>query len=272
VSAPVPGLFTPPPVTTIPAVDKVTKTDKILDGIMSRITTPAEIKRLKVVVYCRPGLGKTTFGASAPKPCFLDIDDTTVSLQQNPAYRDIPVLPYVSEYQAEMVVQKLIEGALWPDRESFVFDSATVFQNKSLKTQIRTSLGIRDESQVDSMLTRYLSADTNYNANTQYLEDMIAKISKIQDKHVIITAHVKKDKDSSTGIDRYFTRPDLTNKAYQALARWANVIGYLEVVGEKRTLQIQPSVTIDAKSHIGGPAIINNPTFQSLLDIMEGKK
>ena len=244
--------------------------DTVLEGLVSRITTPDELKFLKVLIYCRPGIGKTWFGASAPNPCIYDVDITTVSLQQHPTYRHIPVIPYVSEYQAEMLLTKVAEEKLWPDKESFVFDSGTVFQTKSLKSQLRTQLGIRDDSrEMGSMLNRYLSADMNWPANTQYMEDIVAKISMIQNKHVIITAHLKSEKDNSTGVDRWLLRPDITNKAYQSFARWANVIGYLNVMGEKRTLQIQPSTTVDAKTHIGGPAIIENPTFQSLLDIKE---
>lgn len=266
----VPGLATP--TATGNQAQKLATSDKILDSLMARITTPDEIKHLKVLVYCRPGVGKTWFGASAPTSCIYDIDETTVSLQKNPNYAKLPIIPFVSEYQAEMLLSKIAEGALWGDRETFVFDSATVFQTKSFKTQIRTQLGIRDESQVGNMLTRYLNSDMNWPANTQYLEDICTKIGEIKDKHVIITAHVKTEKDTTSGIDRMLIRPDITNKAYQSFARWANVIGYMDVNGDKRTLRIKPSATIDAKSHIGGPDVIDNPTFQSLLDILNKEK
>lgn len=265
----VPGIAIPATVTS--PIEKVEKADKILTDLSARITTPDEIRFLKCLIYCRPGLGKTWFGASAPTPCFMDIDGTTVSLQKHPEYSKIPILPYLNEYQVEMTLLKLAQEKLWPDRESFVFDSATVFQTKSLKTQIRTQLGIRDESQINSMLTRYLQGDTNWIANTQYVEDIVTRLSLIKNKHVIVTAHVKLEKDSSSGVDRWLTRPDITAKAYQSFARWANVIGFIDVIGEKRTLRILPSPTIDAKSHIGGPAVIENPSFQSLLDIKEKK-
>lgn len=264
----IPGVAT----TTITSpTEKAAKTDKILEQLEARITTPSEIRYLKCLIYCRPGLGKTWFGASAPNPCILDIDETTVSLQKHPVYSQIPIIPYVNEYQVEMVLLKLAQEKLWPNTESFVFDSATVFQTKSLKTQIRTQLGIRDESQLNSMLTRYLQGDMNWPANTQYIEDIVTRLSLIKNKHVIVTAHVKNEKDQTSGIDRTLTRPDITAKAYQSFARWANVIGFIEVIGEKRTLRILPSPTIDAKSHIGGPAVIENPSFQSLLDIKEKK-
>jgi len=273
-TSPIPGVSPQQelqPVNSIAPITKLEKADSILEGIVARITTAEELKFLKVLIYCRPGIGKTWFGASAPSPFIYDIDDTTVSLQKHSVYSKIPIIPYISEYQAEMVLTRTAENKLFPDKKSFVFDSSTIFQNKSLKSQLRTQLGIRDDSQLESMLTRYLSADQNWIANTQYMEDIVAKLSKIKNKHVIVTAHIKKEKDNSTGVDRFFTRPDITNKAYQAFARWANIIGFLEVIGDKRTLQIQPSVTIDAKSHIGGPAVIENPSFQSLLDIMERK-
>ena len=255
--------------TTTPE-QRLIKADKILDEISARITTPEELNKLKVLIYCRPGIGKTWFGASAPTPCFYDVDGTTVSLQKHPEYRKIPIIPYVSEYQGEMVIEKVAEGKLWPDRETFVFDSATIFQNKSLSNQLRAQLGIRPNTvDMQSMLTRYLSTDMNWPANTQYIQDVVARLDKIVDKHVIVTAHFKSEKDNSTGVDRWLIRPDITNKAYQAFARWANVIGYMEVIGEKRTLRILPTPTIDAKSHIGGPPVIENPTFQSLLDIKE---
>lgn len=272
-TAAVPGIIStnPPPVASTPTT-RLATADKVLDDLVARITTPDEIEFLKVLIYCRPGLGKTWFGASAPDPCIYDVDGTTVSLQQNPSYSKIPVIPFVSEYQGEMLLNKIAEEKLWPEKKSFVFDSMTMFQNKSLKTQLRTQLGIRDDSrEMQSFITRYLAGDTNWVANTQYMEDVAARLDRIKNKHVIVTAHVKNEKDSSTGVDRWLIRPDITNKAYQSFARWANVIGFLEVVGEKRTLRILPTPTIDAKSHIGGPAIIENPTFQSLLDIKEKK-
>lgn len=262
----VPGITTG----TTPSA-KVEKADSILDQLMSRITTPDEIPFLKTLIYCRTGVGKTWFSASAPSPCFYDVDGTTVSLQKHPEYSKIPVIPMLNEYQAEMVLLKVAEEKLWPERETFVFDSATVFQNKSLRSQIRTQLGIRDETATNSMLQRYLGTNIDWPANTQYMEDIVGRLSQIRNKHVIVTAHVKMDKDNSTGVDKLLMRPDITNKAYQSFARWANVIGYLDVVGDKRTLRIKPSNVIDAKSHIGGPDVIENPTFGNLLEIKEKK-
>jgi hypothetical protein len=268
----VPGVVSTPPQGIVSTPEtRLVKADKILESLRERVTTPGEIEFLKVLVYCRTGLGKTWFGASAPKPCFYDVDGTTVSLQQNPAYSDIPVIPYVSEYQGEMLIEKIAANQWWEDRQTFVFDSATMFQNKSLKSQIRTQLGIRSGNETESMLTRYLSGDMDWVANTQYMEDVVARLDKIKGKHVIVTCHVKSEKDTSSGIDRWLLRPDITNKAYQSFSRWANVIGYIDVIGEKRTMRILPSPTIDAKSHIGGPPLIENPTFQSLLDIKEKK-
>ena len=266
----VPGLTSTPPIQQPEA--RLVVADKVLEDLKKRITTPDEIRHLKVLIYCRPGIGKTWFGASAPNPCFYDIDGTTVSLEQNPLYAKIPVIPYVSPFQGEMVLAKIASEDLWPEKESFVFDSATMFQNKSLKSQLRTQLGIRDDTkEMQSMLTRYLSSEMNWVANTQYMEDVVARLDMIKNKNVIVTAHIKTEKDDSTGVTRQLIRPDITNKAYQSFARWANVIGFLEVVGEKRTLRILPTTTIDAKSHIGGPPLIENPTFQSLLDIKEKK-
>jgi len=265
----VPGISAPE--ISTPAT-RLATADKVLDDLLAKITTPDEIEFLKVLVYCRPGIGKTWFGASAPNPCIYDVDGTTVSLKQHPTYRHIPVIPYTSEYQGEMLLSRIAEKKIWADKDSFVFDSMTIFQNKSLKTQLRTQLGIRDDSrEMQSFITRYLAGDQNWVANTQYMEDVAARLDRIKGKHVIVTAHIKTEKDTSSGIDRQLIRPDITNKAYQSFARWANVIGFLEVVGEKRTLRILPSPTIDAKSHIGGPAVIENPTFQSLLDIKEKK-
>jgi AAA domain len=266
----VPGLnLTPPPDPTT----RLAKADSVLESLRARITTAQEIEFLKIVVYCRPGIGKTWFAASAPNPCGYDVDGTIVSLEKHPEYRKIPWIPYKSPYQGEMVLAKVASGDLWPEKESFIFDSATVFQNKSLKEQLRTSLGLKEGSnEMESMLTRYLTGDTNWIANTNYMEDVVARLDKIKNKHVIVTAHIKTEKDDSTGVTRQLIRPDITMKAYQSFARWANIIGFMDVVGEKRTMRILPSPSIDAKSHIGGPAVIENPTFQSLLNIKETGK
>lgn len=270
----VPGLLVPTSLR-----EKVEKADTVLDGIMGRVTTPNEIKYLKTLIYARPGMGKTTFCGRAPNPFIYDIDETAVTLQQDPSTAEVPTLTYKSEYQLEQTIQRMIDGSL-EERvlkekgkaiDTYSFDSFTVFQVKSLKTQIRAQLGGINDKEVTSYLTKYLSSDFNWNANTQYLEDIITQISKVE-KDVIITCHLKREKDQTSSVDQWLLRPDLTNKVYTALSRWANIIGYMEYDpgGDKRTLRIKPTRLIDAKTHIGGPDVISNPTYQKLLEIKKG--
>jgi hypothetical protein len=256
---------------------QIKQADDILDMLMSRISTPADIEFLKVCVYCRTGIGKTTFCASGPNPLIYDIDDTTVSLNNIAKYRNTPRLPYRSPYQFEMLLDKFIEGK-FPQYKTFSVDSLTIFQNKSLKDQLRTQLGIiKDDKdaalkatlQGKSMLDSYLNLKVDYNANTQYMEDIFARLDAIPG-HVILTCHLKNEKDEHTGA--ISVRPDLSPKVYQSLCRWSNIIGHLEVNGNTRTLQIRPDRNVDAKSHIGGPKFIENPTFDSLLKIAEENK
>src|SRR6266487_151126 len=272
-TSPIPGIQVMPS-TDMVKVDQ--KSDTILEQIMDRITVASEVPFLKVLIYCRTGLGKTWFTASAPRPFIYDVDGTCVSLDHSP-YKQTPFLPYVSEFQCERLLDKLIEDKIknpYTDEpiETFGFDSMTTFVNRSLKTQIRAQLGIKDDSKdTSSMLLRYLSGDQDWIANSQYIEDIINKLSKIQ-KHVIVSCHHKSKKDASTGLDTWLSYPDLSPKIYQRLSHWANVIGHMDKdPGGTRILQIQPTKTIDAKSHIGGPEKIMNPTFQSLLNIKDGK-
>lgn len=276
-----PGI-TPVPVNQTTTPDKLLKANSVLDQIMDRMTTANEVKYLKTLIYCRPGIGKTSFCATpydiGLNPVIYDIDGTTVTLAKHSKWATtIPVLNYKSEFQLEKIMEELIKGNLQQrileernyDMKVFCIDSLTQFQTNSLKTQLRAQLGVTSDT--ETLLTRYLTTDMNWPANTQYMEDVITRIAKI-DMHVIVTCHVKMEKDTSSGLEAYRTRPDLTTKVYQALNRWANVIGYLEKDGEdRRTLRISPTKLIDAKSHIGGPPVLTNPTFQSLLNLKDGK-
>jgi hypothetical protein len=82
--------------------------------------------------------------------------------------------------------------------------------------------------------------------------------------HVIVTCHVKEEKDDSTG--RLLVRPNLTPKLAGTLAGIFDVVGYMQLDNDTAKLQVHPTNTVTAKTRIGGlPPIIENPTFSDLL-------
>jgi hypothetical protein len=242
----------------------------IVDVINSRITVPGSMPWLKVGIYSRPGIGKTFFGASGPKPIIFDVDQTTVSLDTDARYRETPVLHYKSAIGSETVFNEFKKGN-FPQFQTFTLDSFSVFAARSITDLIRLQLGITDDSsQMESMLTRYMNTDIDYITHTQYMADILNKLDQLE-SHVIITCHLKEVIDANKNVH---LRPDLSPRVYAAFSRWCNVLGYLDIDRGQRTLRIRPTYLIDAKTHLGnkGPDIIKDPTFESLLAIQRLNK
>lgn len=228
-------------------------TNKILDAIMDRIK-PAHVNTptLKVLIYGEPGVGKTTFAATAPSPLLIDVErgSRAVLNVSNP----VDVLEFRSIEQVETAIEYMKQGhEAFAKYETVILDSITEMQARLIDQQLR-ALGAG---------APVYKADWGvYGENTQRLRMLVSAFRDIE-KNLICTAHAKMDKDDQTGLN--FVRPALTPGLAKTVAGIFDVVGYLRINAKgERVLRLQPSKTVLAKSRLALPEEINQPTWASI--------
>lgn len=245
---------------------KVAEADTILDSLLSRIS-PVENKSkyLKILVYGMPGVGKTVFTATAPKPLIIDIENGAHSINNHPELKDAQALEFKSIFQVEQLIKYLGDRApQLDDFETVVVDSFSELQKRDLDEIVRA------EAAKDSARNKYLPIGPDYNVNTEHMRQIASALRDL-DRHIIVTCHVKEEKDDNTG--RLLVRPNLTPKLAGTLAGIFDVVGYMSMQDQTRTLQVHPTNTVTAKTRIGNlPAVMENPTFSDILTAFTNHK
>jgi phage nucleotide-binding protein len=204
------------------------------------------------MIYGEPGVGKTTLAAGAPSPFIIDVERGSKTLRN----RDVDVLEFVSVEQVEATINYLKVGNDAFDKyETIVFDSLSEMQRRLLDAQL-TRLS------KETGVPQYKADWDIWGVNTQRLRSLMSAFRDI-DKHLIVTAQAKQDKDDTTGIIGW--RPDLTPKLAATVAGLFDIVGYLRINSQgERILQVQPSKTVLAKTRIVLPKEISNPTWDSI--------
>jgi phage nucleotide-binding protein len=247
--------------------EAVAEADEVLDMLMARIAPASKANPyLKVLIYGNPGVRKTTFMATAPSPLIVDVERGTTSLRNFPETRDTQVLEFRSITQVETLIQKMSEGGNALDKfQTLGVDSFSEMQKKDLDNIIRTA------ASSDASRNKFLPTGPDYNINTEHMRQVADSLRNL-DKHIIVTCHVKEEKDDATG--RILVRPNLTPKLAGTLNGIFDVVGYmsLDFKGDITTwsLQVHPTATVTAKTRIGNlPPVLVDPKFSDLLDAFE---
>jgi phage nucleotide-binding protein len=226
-----------------PTEQPISTGNKVLDAIMSRIA-PATVasSKLKVLIYGEPGVGKTTFAATAPSPLLIDVERGSRSVLNvnNP----VDVLDFQSINQVEAAFDKY---------ETIVLDTLTEMQARLIDQQLR-ALG--------KGAPVYKADWGVYGENTQRIRMLVSMFRDI-DKNLIATAHAKLDKDDQTGIE--FVRPALTPGLAKTVNGMFDIVGFLKINSKgERVLRVQPNKRVLAKTRLDLPEEIINPNWNSL--------
>jgi phage nucleotide-binding protein len=249
--------------TTVTDFDaKVAEADSILDALLGRIgSVDNKSKYLKVLVYGMPGTGKTVFSATAPGPLIIDVEKGAHSIKNHPELMGAKALEYKSIFQVEQLIKYLTDDApQLAQYETIVVDSFSELQKRDLDEVVRA------EAAKDAARNKYLPIGADYNVNTEHMRQIASALRDL-DRHIIVTCHVKEEKDDATG--RILKRPNLTPKLAGTLAGIFDVVGYMATSGSGestiRTLQVHPTDGVTAKTRIGHlPAVMENPTFSDI--------
>lgn len=198
---------------------------------------------LNMLVYGAPGVGKTTFCSTAPKPLIVDLESSSLSI----ADTDTPI----AEAQNIEDVKEAIEIAISEGYKTICIDSMSRY--------------------ADLLMEQILREDKKIKPQLQHWGEVISRIKKMiwvlqrQDINTIFVCH-EKDIDKNGSLQKV---PNLSSSLISDIPAILDIVGYLYVDGfdGKRLLGINPTAEYKAKQRVPMSARIVEdiaPNFEAL--------
>lgn len=209
---------------------------------MSLLTQPTELKNtqpISCMIYGQPGTGKTTLALSASKPVLIDLDRGLHRIEKR---FQCPSLQ-VDNYQ--QILDLLKSDELAP------FDTIVIDTLGKLVDRMGDYVAIANPKfkQGDGTLSMKAWGTIKVQFST------LIKTIFNMNKSVIFVAHEKEDKDGDTR----FVRPDVAGSSGKDIVKELDLMGYVEMKGNKRTVSFTPSEKYYAKNSLALPPVIEIP-------------
>ena len=211
---------------------------------MGMIKRPSELSvkaTLSVLIYGQPGIGKTTFGVSAPDAVLFDYDG---GVQRINGAHQVPTLQPTSWEDTNLALQE-IQNEM-PEVKTIVIDTVGKMLDYMSAYIIKTDpkMAMRDGS---------LSLK-GYGVRKQMFVNFIKQLS-LMGKNVIFIAHEREDKRNETIIKR----PEIGGSSQGDLIKELDLVGYMSAYGKDRVITFDPHEEYYAKNTCNLPAAIKLP-------------
>lgn len=213
-------------------------------------STKNEDSKVKVVVYSRAGMGKTTLCGTAPTPLILSAEAGLLSLRE----QDIDVIEIKGIKDIYDAYEFLTESDDAKKYETICLDSITEIAEVMLSAHKK---GEKDGRQAYMKLADDMAT-------------LIRGFRDLPDYHMYFTAKQTRTEDSDTGVTSY--RPMMPgNTLKEGLSYFFDEVGCIRIGqlddGEEyRYLQFQPSINYDAKDRSGSLGKIEKPDLAHIFN------
>ena len=182
-------------------------------GMLDSIKTGREARPPRIMIYGSEGVGKSTFGASAPKPIFIQTEDGLGEIECS----KFPLAKSVSEVIAELTALRDEQH----DFQSVIIDSADWLE-RLIFEEVCREYGVRSIEKADGGYGRgYTHALTHWRKLVHLLEELRDKRGML----VILVAHAKVERfedPENAAYDRY--TPRLHKHAASLLSEWVDAV------------------------------------------------
>lgn len=215
---------------------------------MSLFKKPSELTAkpsIVAMVYGSPGSGKTTLACSAPNAVLIDTDGGVMRI--NGAHQ----IPTLQVQSWEQIVEAMNEVKQTREIESVIIDTVgkmLSFMEEYIK---RTASGKKIELNRDGSLSL-----KGYGKRKQMFIDFIKGATALG-KNVIFVAH---DKEESRG-EETVLRPEVGGSSTGDLMKELDLVGYMEMSGNIRTISFTPTDRFYAKNTCDMPGVIPIPVL-----------
>ncbi len=215
---------------------------------MSLFKKPSELQAkpgIVAMIYGQPGSGKTTVACSAPNAVLIDTDNGVMRI--NGAHQ----IPTLQVQNWEQISEAMTEVKQTPEIESVIIDTVGKMLNFMEEYIKRTATGKKIEINRDGSLSL-----KGYGKRKQMFIDFIKGITTLG-KNVIFVAH---DKEETRGDDTVL-RPEVGGSSTNDLMKELDLVGYMEMNGNIRTISFTPTDRFYAKNTCDMPGIIPIPVL-----------
>ena len=205
---------------------------------MSLIKKPNELTqskiKLKGLVYGQPGAGKTSLALSAPKPLLIDFDNGLRRVAKQYQTDSVQVQSY----------QDLLD--ILTKEDISAYETIVIDTLGKLVDRIGDWLALSNPKlkQSDGQLSQ--KGWGNVKGEFQKL----LKLLEGKNKSVIFVAHEREERKD----DKLIKRLDVSGSAGKDVVKELDFVGYMSIVGGKRTIDLSPNDDYYTKNSLG----INN--------------
>ena len=210
-------------------------------GIIKRPSELSVKNTLSVLIYGQPGIGKTTFGVSAPNAVLFDYDGGVQRI--NGAHQVATLQPTSWEDTALALTE--IQNEM-PEIQTIVIDtvgkmldymSAYIIKNDAKMAMRDGSLSLK-----------------GYGVRKQMFVNFIKQLA-IMGKNVVFVAHEREERRG----EETFKRPEIGGSSANDLIKELDLVGYMYAVGKERIITFDPAEYYYAKNTCNLPAAIKLP-------------
>ena len=212
---------------------------------MSKIKKPEELPVKTTVVgglYGQPGVGKTSLALSFPKPLLLDTDNGLYRVQAEFRCDSVPVESY------QDILDVLKEDL--SDYETIVVDTLG-----KLVDFIALAVTKENPNLLQKDGTISIKA---WGIIKNYFKAFITDVQALK-KNLIFVSHEKESSENDVRI----IRPDVSGSAGKDIIKELDFLGYMEMVGKKRSISFSPSSKFYAKNSLGIKDYVEVPTLSN---------
>ena len=210
-------------------------------GIIKRPSELSVKNTLSVLIYGQPGIGKTTFGVSAPNAVLFDYDGGVQRI--NGAHQVATLQPTSWEDTALALTE--IQNEM-PEIQTIVIDtvgkmldymSAYIIKNDAKMAMRDGSLSLK-----------------GYGVRKQMFVNFIKQLA-IMGKNVVFVAHEREERRG----EETFKRPEIGGSSANDLIKELDLVGYMYAIGKERIITFDPAEYYYAKNTCNLPAAIKLP-------------
>jgi len=212
--------------------------------VLFNVTEAGPPKKLNVLVYGVPGVGKTVFAATFPKPLFVDIDLGLMSVAHKKVAYFRPVNH--ADLRSTMTVEVLYNF------ETIVVDSLTELHSFFLQEILRNAN--RDQAQLQ-----------DWGMAGERIVQFIMQLRKLP-QHVVLICEERADKDEETG--QISLGPALPGQLFKNVGRYVDLFFHMKMAvkdGKKgRYLITEPVGMAQGKDRSWALDKMEEPDFKVL--------
>lgn len=215
---------------------------------MSLFKKPSELTAkpgIVAMVYGSPGSGKSTLACSAPHAVMIDTDGGVMRI--NGAHQ----IPTLQVTKWEEIVDAMDEAKQTPEIETVVIDTVGKMLSYMEEYIKRTATGKKIELNRDGSLSL-----KGFGKRKNMFIDFINGVTTLG-KNVIFVGHDKEEKHGEETV----IRPEVGGSSTNDLMKELDLVGYMEMNGNVRTISFTPTDRFYAKNTCDMPGVIPIPVL-----------